>query len=152
MPKKAKYYMIINSKFYIPVSLAKTTGLSAYTIYRHIKNGLLADTEVKPYLIYGRDAKKYFKDLYKSSGVKPGPDEYKCLECEKTFPKLRNIKKTIFTGYYYHKGKIQVQHTGTCPHCGTKFNRLDSFVTGEEKRKLIKGAEVHTGSSTGGSK
>jgi hypothetical protein len=125
--------------FYTPVTLAKTIGLTVFTVYRHIKEGLPADKGILPYLIYGREAKVFYRNWYTINRKELLPGETRCLFCGRTFVLLDCVEKTIFTGRFYHKGKMQIQHTVCCPYDQKRFSRFASYITTVE---VDKGAEV----------
>ena len=136
--KKAKYNRIISNRSYHPEELAKTIGLCKHSILRHIRLGLPADTEVKPYLIYGQDAKEYFRENY-NRDHESLPNEIKCHGCKARFTFTNMPVNIRSTGLRYSQEKIQVVVSGSCPSCGRKFWR---FKVIETRSKINRGAEI----------
>jgi hypothetical protein len=133
MAKHAKYKKIHKNKFYHPHELAFVTGLSNISIYKDIQEGLSADTDSIPYLIYGEDAINYYEKKYWRPKVKTGPTEIFCLGCSACvlifdIPTL----EVIITGYKYSENKHQVQLLGRCPKCNLKFSRLRPYISRKE--------------------
>ena len=145
--KKAKYHRILSNKLYYPEELAEAVGLCKHSIYRHIRLGLTADSDVRPFLIYGKDAKEYFRE--KNSREESRPYEFKCHGCKVqfTFP---NVPVTIrSTGRRYSQDKLQVLVSGNCPECGRKFWR---FKAVETRSEINRGAEIPIDMLTSGGK
>jgi hypothetical protein len=127
MAKKAKFRSIKNTRYYNPSELAYEIGLRVETVYAHIRLGLEANKETVPYIIYGRDAKRYFTQLYSTSVRKKCKDEVICHGCQGVF-NLRSVKtECLFTGRYYNDTIAQVQVTGLCTFCQRKFSRFKSM-------------------------
>lgn len=136
MAKKLKYRRINNNSYYEPEELAECTGSTVYTIYSHIRNGLQADTSKRPYLIYGRDAKNYFHQLYNKKKItKRHHDDIICNRCKKVFDIRLSKPKAIFSGRFYNPKKALVYVSGNCPHCDYKFHRLKSTIVIEGMKK-----------------
>ena len=149
MSKKAKFRRIISNKYYYSEELAECVESHKRSIYDHIKKGLPALTDRIPYLIYGADAKEYFKELYSRDKVKLGPNEIQCHGCRSVISIIDTPVKIISTGQLYSQEKIQVQILGICPKCKRKFSRLFSFIT---KRTIERGIEIPIGEYTQGGK
>lgn len=139
MAKKADFKKIRSSKSYFTKEFCEAVGLSYATILKHIKNGLPADTESIPYLIYGREAKAYYENKYKRDKIPHGPNEIVCLHCKTVISLEQTPFKAVFTGQYYRPGKMIIQLKGNCPSCGIRFSRFKSFFS---MREIDKGAEV----------
>jgi len=136
--KRARHNRIISNKFYTPEELAETVGLCKHSVLRHIKSDLPADTGVKPFLIYGRDAKEYFTEKY-SRDRDSQANEVKCHGCKARFT-FYNVPVRIYTtGLRYSQDKIQVVVSGACPECSREFWRFKSLETRSE---IDRGAEI----------
>lgn len=128
MGKKAKYRRIHNTKYYTPHNLAKCVQVTPKTIYSHIECGLPADKGVKPYLIYGAQAKEFYCQFYNKPKIDHGKDEALCHGCGRIFS-FNNIGvKCTITGKYYNEAKAQIMVEGRCPYCHRKFNRFKSII------------------------
>ena len=149
MSKKGKYRLIRNARYYLPQELATTIGLTVETVYRHIKNGLPANTDTIPYLIYGRNAKEYFSILYAVSPKKNHKDEVICWGCREVFDVISINTECLFTGRYYNEHKAQVQIKGSCPYCNLRFSRFKSIIA---VKGMNKGARIPIENITGGNK
>ena len=132
MPKKANFRKIISTDYYSPDELANRVGVCKQTIYRHIKEGLPADQELKPFLIYGREAKSFYIKKYQNDNEKTKPGEVRCHGCGQTFPMKNNVEKCIYTGRKYNENKIQIQILGYCPYCHRNFSRFKSLISDRE--------------------
>ncbi len=139
MARKAKYRNIKSKKNYRPEELGEEVDQSTASIYRHISRGLPADKGVIPYLIYGRDAKKYFSDLYKRNKVKVSINEVQCNRCGKISAYENSYDKIISTGYSCGKNKQQAQILGICPNCNLRYSRLRPFLS---SRKIKRGTSI----------
>jgi len=146
MAKKAKWRKIISNKFYYPDELAELVELSVITIYRHIKNSLPADTGTIPYIIFGREAKNYFRELYSRDKVEIASDEVQCLSCKSIICLYDIPTEILTTGKLYCSGKYQVTVSGKCPNCGRRFCRFKSFLSG---RRINRDTSIHIDMLTG---
>ncbi len=131
MAKKADYRKIQNAKFYSPETLADCVRLTKKTIFSHIEKRLPADRQVKPYLIYGNEAKEYYRNMYEITVTKTSKDQVICQGCRNIFH-LRSIDvECILTGKYYTETKAQIRVAGQCPRCQRTFSRFKSIQTGK---------------------
>ena len=139
MAKKLNYKRIISNSYYEPEELAKCIGFTVSTVYSHIRHGLQADISKKPYIICGREAKKYFQQLYNNKISKNHRDEIICNRCKKVFDIRLSKPKAFFTGRLYNPEKALVHVSGNCPHCNYKFSRLKSTIV---IKGMKKGARI----------
>jgi len=140
MAKKANYRKIQNAKYYSPETLANCVRLTKKTIFSHIKKGMPADKQVKPYLIYGKEAKDYYRKMYETTIYKTSKDQVICHGCHNIFH-LRSVDvNCVFTGKYYTETKAQILVTGNCPECHRKFSRFKSMQT---SKGMNTGAPIH---------
>jgi len=139
MAKKANYRKIHSNSYYEPEELAKCVDLTVQTIYAHIPRGLPADMSKKPYNIYGRNAKEYFRRLYDNKIQKEHRDEIICNCCGKVFDITLSDAEAIFTGRFYNPKKAQIRVFGHCPFCPCKFSRFKSTTA---IKGMIPGARI----------
>lgn len=123
---------IHGNRIYTPETLADEIGVCKKTIYRHLKNGLTALKNLRPYLILGKNAKKYFQKIYESRKHHLKKFEFFCVKCKKVVtvePETINLESTQ---KMYNRNWQQKMQISLCPNCGSKLCKFVAEATTSE--------------------
>ena len=129
MRKIPPHKKIHSDRIYSPETLADEIGFCIRTIYRHLKAGLPVDKNVRPYLIHGREAKKYFHEKYESRKRILEENQFYCMTCKKAVSVDLQTAKKVYSGGYYSKNNAQIILKTTCPNCGKRVNKFPPRTT-----------------------
>ena len=118
MPRRPNYRKVRSHQVYTAAEAAEDLGVDRRTVRRWVRDcGLSAATDQKPWLIDGRDLKRFLEDHNRVSKRPLGPGEFYCLPCRAGRQPDGGLAD------YRAKSPTLGMLSGLCPMCGTLMFR-----------------------------
>ncbi len=118
MPRRPNYRKVRSHQVYTTAEAAEKLGVHRQTVRRWVCDcGLPAAMDQKPWLIDGRDLKRFLEDRCRASKCPLGPGEFFCLPCR------TRRRPDGGLADYRPKSPAVGMLSGLCPACGRLMHR-----------------------------
>lgn len=112
------------------------------TIRQWVKEGLPIIEGLYPYLVKGRELKKFLESKKQSRKIKLEAGQFYCTRCKQARNSLNNQIKIVYSGKTIGKGIKDFLLQGFCEVCDSKLNRFSNENKLDEVRKIFTITEV----------
>lgn len=118
MPRLPNYRKLRSHQVYTVAEAAEELGVHRQTVRRWVRDcGLPAAMDLKPWLIDGRDLKRFLEHRCRASKRPLGPGEFYCLPCRTRRRPDGDLAD------YRPKSPTVGMLSGLCPACGRLMHR-----------------------------